>query len=161
MIFLAGQTMICKPLVSRIFEHQSYLLILSRLELVLDNLSTPRAPISHYSHLRQIPSHSDCLSQNACLNSKQGRPWSDCFFRSSLIWIWAVCLGIFWKPLVFGISEHLPYLLILSRLELVLDNLSTPQDPIIHYSHSRRTPYHCDSLLWTCCLPSSWYQEPA
>ena len=23
---------------------------------------------------------------NACQNNKQGRPWSDCFFRSSLIW---------------------------------------------------------------------------
>ena len=26
-------------------------------------------------------------SQNACQNSKQGRAWSDCFFRSSLIWV--------------------------------------------------------------------------
>ena len=28
-------------------------------------------------------------SQNACQNSKQGRPLSD------LIWVWAVCLGLF------------------------------------------------------------------
>ena len=32
-------------------------------------------------------------SQNACGNSKQGRPRSDCFFRSSLIWVCTVCLG--------------------------------------------------------------------
>ena len=34
-------------------------------------------------------------SQKDCQNSKQGRPWSDCFFRSSLIWVCAVCLGLF------------------------------------------------------------------
>ena len=34
-------------------------------------------------------------SQSACQNSKEGRPWSDCYFRSSLIWVWAVCLGFF------------------------------------------------------------------
>ena len=31
-------------------------------------------------------------SQNACQNSKQGWPWSDCFFRSSLIWVCTVFL---------------------------------------------------------------------
>ena len=53
---------------------------------------------------------------NACQNSKQGRPWSDCFFGSSLIWVCAVCLGLFaatsvqnfriftvlYLPLIFG-----------------------------------------------------------
>ena len=34
-------------------------------------------------------------SQNASQNSKQGRPWSDCFFRSSLIWVCTVCQGLF------------------------------------------------------------------
>ena len=29
-----------------------------------------------------------------CQNSKQGRPRSDCFFRSSLILVCSVCLGI-------------------------------------------------------------------
>ena len=33
-------------------------------------------------------------SQNTYLNSKQGRPWSDCFWRSSLIWVCLVCLSI-------------------------------------------------------------------
>ena len=27
-------------------------------------------------------------------NSKQGRLWSDCSLRSSLIWVWAVCLSL-------------------------------------------------------------------
>ena len=35
-------------------------------------------------------------SQNTCQNSKQGRPWSDCFLRSSLIWVCTVCPGPFW-----------------------------------------------------------------
>ena len=47
--------------------------------------------------------------QNACQNSKQGRPWSDCFFRSSLIWICAVCLGVFDRVLVYKILEHFLY----------------------------------------------------
>ena len=51
----------------------------------------------------------DWNSQNACQNSKQGRPWSDCFFRSSLIWVCAVCLlGIFGRKLVFKILEYIP-----------------------------------------------------
>ena len=32
--------------------------------------------------------------QNACQKNKQGRPWSDCFFRSSLIWVCAVYLDL-------------------------------------------------------------------
>ena len=28
---------------------------------------------------------------------KHGRLWSDCFFRSSLTWVWTVCLGPFWE----------------------------------------------------------------
>ena len=30
-------------------------------------------------------------SQNSCQNSKQGRPWSDCFFRRTLVWV-CTCL---------------------------------------------------------------------
>ena len=33
----------------------------------------------------------------ACQNSKQRRPWSDCFLRSSPIWVCTICLGIFGK----------------------------------------------------------------
>ena len=47
-----------------------------------------------------------CNSQNACRNSKQGRPWSDCFFRHSLIWVCPVCLGLFAKQLVVKVLEH-------------------------------------------------------
>ena len=54
---------------------------------------------------------SGCKSKNACLNSKQGRPWSDCFFRSSLIWVFAVCLCLFGAQIVFEILEHLLYTL--------------------------------------------------
>ena len=39
--------------------------------------------------------------KKACQNSKQGKPWSDCFFRSSLIWVCAVCLCLFGRKLVF------------------------------------------------------------
>ena len=42
-------------------------------------------------------------SQNACEMSKQGR---------SLIWVCAVCLGLFSKRLVFEIFEHLSYAII-------------------------------------------------
>ena len=34
-------------------------------------------------------------SQNACQDSKQRRPWSDCFFRSRLIWVCTVSLCLF------------------------------------------------------------------
>ena len=34
-------------------------------------------------------------SYNACQNSKQGRPWSDCFFRSSLIGVYIVYYAFF------------------------------------------------------------------
>ena len=49
-------------------------------------------------------------SQYAWHNSKQGRPWSDCFWRSSLIWVCPVCLSLFGRQLhvVFKILEHLP-----------------------------------------------------
>ena len=47
------------------------------------------------------------IHKNACQNIKQGRPWSDCFFRSSLIWVCTVCLGCFGRQLLFGILEHL------------------------------------------------------
>ena len=34
---------------------------------------------------------------------------SDCFWRSRMIWVLAVCLGLFSRQLVFKILEHLPY----------------------------------------------------
>ena len=34
------------------------------------------------------------------------RPRSDCFFRSSLIWVCSVCLSHFSRKLVFEILEH-------------------------------------------------------
>ena len=33
-------------------------------------------------------------------------PGSDCFFRSSLIWVCPFCLGLFGRQLVFEILEH-------------------------------------------------------
>ena len=42
-------------------------------------------------------------SQIACQNSKQGRPWSDFYFRLLLL-----CMS-FGRQLVFEILEHLPY----------------------------------------------------
>ena len=42
-------------------------------------------------------------SQNACQNSKQGRPLSDCFFRSSLIWVCPICLPAF-LAVIFGVQ---------------------------------------------------------
>ena len=39
--------------------------------------------------------------KNACQFSKQGRPWSDCFFWSSLIWVCTVCLGLLGRQLVY------------------------------------------------------------
>ena len=38
---------------------------------------------------------------------KQGRPWLDCFFRSSLIWVCTVSLICFGRQLLFEILEHL------------------------------------------------------
>ena len=37
----------------------------------------------------------DGIHKNACQNSKQGRPRSDCFLRRSVIWVCTVCLGPF------------------------------------------------------------------
>ena len=45
-------------------------------------------------------------SQNACQNSQQRRTWSDCFLRSSLIWVCTVFLRLFYRHLVFEILEH-------------------------------------------------------
>ena len=47
-------------------------------------------------------------SENTHQNSKQGRPWSDCFCGSSLIWVYTVCRDLFDRQLVFEILEHLP-----------------------------------------------------
>ena len=51
-------------------------------------------------------------SQNACQNSTQRRPRSNCFFRSSLFWVCTVCecLGLFGRQLVLEILEHLLYI---------------------------------------------------
>ena len=49
-------------------------------------------------------------SQTACHNSKQGILWPDCFFRSILIWVCTVCLGLFCRQIVFEILEYLPYM---------------------------------------------------
>ena len=55
--------------------------------------------------------YQDWNSQNGCQNGKQGRLWSDCFFRSSLIWVYTVCPALFNRRLVFEISDHLSYIL--------------------------------------------------
>ena len=52
-------------------------------------------------------------SQNACQNIRWRRPWSACFFRSSLIRVCTVCLGLFGRQLVFEILKHLLYLFVL------------------------------------------------
>ena len=50
------------------------------------------------------------LSYITCQNRRKRRPWSDCFLRSSLIWVCTVCLGLFGRQLVFKILEHLLYI---------------------------------------------------
>ena len=40
------------------------------------------------------------FSQNTWWNCKQWRPWSDCSFRSSLIWVYTVCICILYEKLV-------------------------------------------------------------
>ena len=48
------------------------------------------------------------LKRNPCQNSKQGRPRSDCFIRSSLIWFFTVCLDLFCsQQLTFDITMFL------------------------------------------------------
>ena len=42
-------------------------------------------------------------------NSKPGRPWSDCLFRSSLIWVCAIWLGFFGRQLNFSIVFQIPF----------------------------------------------------
>ena len=56
--------------------------------------------------------------KRTCLNSKQERPWSDCFFKSSLVSVWAVCLSLlFGRQLVFKILEQLPYISVVSNIQ--------------------------------------------
>ena len=72
--------------------------------------------LSHCAPHNYVNYQSQC-SQNACQNSKQCRPISDCFFRSSLILVctWrsslilfcTVCLGHFGRQLAFKILEHI------------------------------------------------------
>ena len=49
--------------------------------------------------------------KNAHKNSKQGRPWSDCFFRSSLICVCTSFLSLFSRQLVFVILDDFLYIL--------------------------------------------------
>ena len=53
----------------------------------------------HYCIMAARPMH----------KSKQGRPWSDCFWRSSLILVCTVCQGHFGRQQVFKFLDHLPY----------------------------------------------------
>ena len=39
--------------------------------------------------------------KNTCQITKQGRPWSDWFFWTSLIWVCTVCLGLLGRQLVY------------------------------------------------------------
>ena len=50
-----------------------------------NGLSSKISTLLFHKMLVRIASWEDPLSQNACQNSKLGRPWSDCFSRSSLI----------------------------------------------------------------------------
>ena len=65
--------------------------------------------ISHFSFslLKLSVSNQHQNLQNACQNSKQSRPGSDCFFRSSLTWFYPVCLSLFGRQPLFKILEHL------------------------------------------------------
>ena len=67
--------------------------------------------IKHFSLsiLKRNVGYQGWNSQNACRNSKQERPRSDFFFRSSLIWVRGVCLDLFCSQLMFKILERLPY----------------------------------------------------
>ena len=59
------------------------------------------------SILKNKVGYQGSYSQNDCQNSKQRRPWSDCSFRSSMIWVCTVCLGIFWQAISVQILDHL------------------------------------------------------
>ena len=48
-----------------------------------------------FSFCSQNVSYQSWNSQNASQNGKQGRLCSDCFFKSSLIWVCIVCLDLF------------------------------------------------------------------
>ena len=52
---------------------------------------------------------SELDSQSPCKNSKQGRPWSDCSFRSSLLRVCTVCLGLFDRQhlLIFFLCQNI------------------------------------------------------
>ena len=60
-------------------------------------------------------------SQNACQDCKKGRPWSDCLFRSSLIWVCICLLG--WQ-LVLKILELLLYLVQTISIKLAIHVLT-------------------------------------
>ena len=53
-------------------------------------------------------------SQNACQKSKQGRPWSDCFLGSSLIWVCPVCLDS-WQAIT--VQNFRTFTLLILKLE--------------------------------------------
>ena len=74
------------------------------------------------------------IHKNTLQNSKQRRPWSDCFFRSSLIWVCTFCLGVFDRQLVLEILEHLPnYSIIIGRVKEFLSK-TTPQKALSNFS---------------------------
>ena len=58
------------------------------------------------SILKNKVGYQGSYSQNACQNSKQRRTWSNCSFRSSMIWVCTVCLGIFWQSISVQILDH-------------------------------------------------------
>ena len=53
------------------------------------------------------------------ITKKKGRPWSDCFWRSSLIWVWTACTYIFVRQVVFEILKLLLYIMFLKKSELM------------------------------------------
>ena len=62
-------------------------------------------------------------------NSEYPDQTASSVFRSSLIWVCAVCLGLYDKHLVFEILEHLPYV----QLDLLSECL-VPKHKCIFFS---------------------------
>ena len=69
---------------------------------------------------------------NTCQNTKQGRPWSDCFFTSSLIWVCPVCLGIFGKQLVYSY-----FMLVCSIVKTITPRCCGRPDSLLHEAEGR------------------------
>ena len=60
---------------------------------IVGNLMSRLTSLFQFSK-KMLNSYKSWNSQNACQKSKQGRPWSGIFFRSSLICGCTVCLGL-------------------------------------------------------------------